>query len=492
MTDASPAQQDPDTLHRKTVRGLSQSLGGQVVRVVISLVTVAVLARLLGPQDFGLYAMAFTLITLVNPLRDFGLTQAVVQRPRLTHAELSGAFWLNMAVGTALAVVTIIMAPLAGWMYGESQVSVLLAILAGVHLVGAAGGVYRARLVREMAFGRLRFIQIMAALAALGTAVSWAVWRPGPWALVIQQYTLEIVALGLLWVFNRWIPSRPRAASGYAHWFQHGRNTASYQLLANVSRGLDELLIGVFAGTFALGIFNRIAQIVRNPVRNLQEVMNPLALGTLSRVQDNDSAFSNWHASFSRLVFWLCAVLLAFACGIPEPIVRILLGPEWAAHHTLLPLLATQSVLFLVDRTLLWPYWARLRTHCLPKWTLLTLALYVPAVTVGVQFGPTGLLVGAITASTLMLTLRAVALERQTSLPVKAWLGAIPKPLFVGLGGAAAGFITSGSVVQAGLIERLLWPVLAIVLAMIVLVWAFARDDLRLLINVVRSKNSRT
>ena len=70
-----------------------------------------ILARLLGPKDFGLVGMVTAFTGVLDLFRDFGLSSATVQRATVTQEQISTLFWINMLVGAVLAILTAAMAP---------------------------------------------------------------------------------------------------------------------------------------------------------------------------------------------------------------------------------------------------------------------------------------------------------------------------------------------------------------------------------------------
>src|SRR5438034_7136466 len=99
-------------LKEKTIHGGLARLAAQAANFVLRLGSLTVLARLLGPKDFGLVGMVTAFTGVLNLFRDFGLSTATVQRLDVTEEQLSTLFWVNMAVGAVLTVITLGDAPL--------------------------------------------------------------------------------------------------------------------------------------------------------------------------------------------------------------------------------------------------------------------------------------------------------------------------------------------------------------------------------------------
>src|SRR5699024_12233190 len=96
MTDSPLAQ--------TAARGASFTLAAQAIRMVLQLLSVAIVARLLSPHDYGLLAIALVIVGFGEIFRDFGLTSATVQAPELSSAQRDNLFWVNTLIGISLAL----------------------------------------------------------------------------------------------------------------------------------------------------------------------------------------------------------------------------------------------------------------------------------------------------------------------------------------------------------------------------------------------------
>ena len=96
--DASP------DLGRLAKRGGVASVAGVYGNGVLQIVGAIILARLLTPEDFGLAAIVMVLTQFAPLLIDFGTGDATIQRRKITHGQVSALFWLNGAIGLAIAV----------------------------------------------------------------------------------------------------------------------------------------------------------------------------------------------------------------------------------------------------------------------------------------------------------------------------------------------------------------------------------------------------
>src|SRR5262249_8237579 len=80
-----------------TISSGAITMSAQGAKFLLNLVSTMILARLLSPRDFGLVAMVMTVTNFLRVFKDAGLSIATVQRERITHAQVSNLFWINIA-----------------------------------------------------------------------------------------------------------------------------------------------------------------------------------------------------------------------------------------------------------------------------------------------------------------------------------------------------------------------------------------------------------
>jgi O-antigen/teichoic acid export membrane protein len=148
-------------LKEKTIRGGIARLCAQAIYFLLRIGTLVVLARLLGPQDFGLVGMVTAFTGVLNLFRDFGLSTATVQRLDVTDEQISTLFWVNIGVGAILTVITLAAAPFVASFYRQPVLVQVMAALAAGFLFNAAGVQHSALLQREMRFTALAIINFV-------------------------------------------------------------------------------------------------------------------------------------------------------------------------------------------------------------------------------------------------------------------------------------------------------------------------------------------
>ena len=220
-----------DGLGRRAVRGAAVTSVGQALRILIQLASVVIMARLLSPADHGLFAMVMSIAGIAEVFRDFGLSQAAVQAPTLSRAQRSNLFWVNSAIGAALAVLVFLSSWGIAALYGREELAPLAQLASLAFLVNGLATQHRAGLNRALRFGALAIADVLASVAGLGVGVSLALAGAGPWALVAQLLGSSLATLVLVVALGRWLPGLPRRGVPIRGFIRFGWNLVAMQLV---------------------------------------------------------------------------------------------------------------------------------------------------------------------------------------------------------------------------------------------------------------------
>jgi PST family polysaccharide transporter len=299
--------------------------GGQ--QALTALFTFA-LAAVLGPEAFGLVAMATVYVAFVQLVLEQGLGAAIIQRRDLDDEHLDAAFWMVLLASGLLTAASLALAgPWARLNDVPGLEGVIQLLSLAVPLEGLVV-VQRALLLRRMNFRAFAIRTAVAVTLGGSLGLALALRGFGARALVAQQLATTAVGLGLYWVLSGWRPRlrfSPRAARDLLG-FSTG--TLIGRLGMFVNRRADALLMGLFFGPTAVGLYRLADRIVGLCVDFAAVSVQTVAFPEFSRHQDQPDRLRE---SFVRCV-WISACLAlpplgVLAAGAPE--LAGLLGARW-------------------------------------------------------------------------------------------------------------------------------------------------------------------
>src|SRR5262245_15081815 len=108
-------------LKQIAIRGGLAKIAAQIANLLLRVGSLMVLARLLQPVDFGIVGMVTAVTGILSLLREFGLSTASVQRPTISHEQMSTLFWMNVLVGAVLGLISFALAPVVVAFYHEPR-----------------------------------------------------------------------------------------------------------------------------------------------------------------------------------------------------------------------------------------------------------------------------------------------------------------------------------------------------------------------------------
>lgn len=342
-TDTPPVS---DALQRTIRGGLQRVVVVQAISQIISLLSLAVVYRLIPPEEFGLLVMVMPLVLLVRSFSTFGLDMATVQRHQLAADELTSLFWLNLVFGAASALLVALLAPGLAWFYSTPRVVGLTLALAGTSVAASLGTQHQALLERHLQLGTLAVARLVSNVVASGAAIAcaWAGW--GVWALVVQQYAELVVLAFLAWCAEPWRPGAPgTGASRILDHLRLGSWFAASGVLFFLAANLDKVLVGRLLDAHALGLYSQACAIMAKPVSVVMTPLSGIVLTSLSRARETSQpAQAALLAAFYRavtIVLWPAGVGLAL---VGNQAMVVLGGAEWAEAG---PILSALSLVIL-------------------------------------------------------------------------------------------------------------------------------------------------
>lgn len=393
----------PPTLTGKALAGTGWSSLSTVLRQLLSLAALPILGRLLGPGAYGLMGMAALVTTFLVNFRDLGTAAAVIQRKSVPGSMLSGIFWVNFTFGFTLFVTVFAAAYPAAYFFHEPQVLRILQVLSVSFWITSMSAVHVALLTREMEFRKLAWIEIGSTLAGYIVAIPCALWGWGVWSLVGANLANSVVTSGLSWVLCRWRPRLEFNIAEVRSIANFSLNLSGFGLVNYFARNADNLIIGHFLGSIALGYYQMAYNLMLYPIQNVSSVVGQVLLVAFSSIQDDSERFRSAYTRACMLIGLITFPVLAGLAVVAEPFVRGVLGEKWVPMIVVFQILAPIGMLQSVQTTVGHIYVSKAHTHWMLRWGIFAATVAVISFVIGVRWGIAGVAIGYTAASSLLL-----------------------------------------------------------------------------------------
>jgi O-antigen/teichoic acid export membrane protein len=328
-------------LEKRAVGGLLWMLSGAGSQAFLRLVLMLVLARLLGPEAFGVVGAALIVVHIALVFSSLGISSAIVQRAQLEPRHLHTAFALGLLAGGLVTLLVQLLAPAIAAFFNFQGLTEVLRVMGLVPLLANLGVVAEGLLRRELAFRRLATISVISFAIGYGAVgVSLAVAGAGVWALVAASIT-EFGSRSLMQLAVQPHPKTgPLDRGAVWHLLVFSGGLTLRRFGHQLSQGLDNIVVGRWLGAEALGLYGRAYQLVSMPPATLGKAMGAVMFPVLSRVQDDKVRLA---AAYRRSTAVLALLTIPTATAVivlaPE-LITVLLGGDWLGVIVPLQILA--------------------------------------------------------------------------------------------------------------------------------------------------------
>ncbi|QYH37260.1 lipopolysaccharide biosynthesis protein [Salinibacterium sp. M195] len=346
MAHTSVNEQGPDdAVGRQTTSGVLWLTAQKWVIRLLGFVTIAVLTRLLSPEDFGTVAAASTILPFFYLLSDLGFAAYIVQVAKADQRMLSTAFWFSLSAGVVLGAVLFAIAPLAGILFANPEVVPVLRALSLWVIFTAFGSVPLAILRRTMRFRVLAGQGAIAAVIAQVVAMVMAFSGLGVWALVGQSLVAPAVTTVLAWTVIHWRPTLAFNRREFATMTRFGAKVLGVEFVAMLRASGEAAVISSTLGVAALGYMN-IAQRLVQVVQDLTgSAIVPVTTVAFARIREDRERLLNAYLRALRMSYAALSLPLTIVAVAAPMIVPLLFGEAWATSYPIAQILAIAGTL---------------------------------------------------------------------------------------------------------------------------------------------------
>lgn len=422
---------------RTAVSGVRWSLSAVLARQGFQMVCAIVLARILGPESYGIISAAMVYTTFAALFLDQGLSSALIQRPELGRRAAGATATVNLLFAVLVGGATVLLAPWAGSFFHASGVTALLLPLAAAIPLKGLAITPRAMLSRDLLLRPVARADIIAAAAGATAGITAALLGAGYFALAYQVLTTDALTAALLLAASRgpWPNLHLREVGPL---LAFSLSVFFTDFLAYFSRNVDNILVGRFLGVVPLSLYSMAYRIMVVPVQLVGQTVNRVMFPAFSRAAGDAALVAAHLSTASRVVAMLATPPMAYvACASPE-LVHVVLGDAWAPAAPIVTVLAIGGIretLFYITPALMKGLG---KGQLIVRYEILAALVQVGGIIVGLQFGLLGVAMGLVGFGFLLVPVLLSIQSRLSGLRIRTLLGTLLPAVHASLWGSAA------------------------------------------------------
>jgi PST family polysaccharide transporter len=315
-------------LTNKTIRGAAWTVFARLFGRLIDFGLLLILSRFLSPADFGLMALATTVVAVVDTVLEVPIIQALTRLDSIDAPLMDTAFTLGLVRALVLVVIMVGCALPFSWIYHDVRLFPLVSALA---IGPISRGLYSPGMAlefRDMKFGSSSAVLIAGKIVALAVCLSVLFAGGGYWALAVNNMAASFVTTALTYIIAPYRPrltlSRFSSFAGFAGWFSLS------QIVSALSWQLDRAIIGRFVPQAVLGRYSVAGDLATLPTQSLiGPAMQPV-MSAMARIGNDPPRLRGAVLKAGRVAMGLAVPASVVIAMTADLIVRILFDARWA------------------------------------------------------------------------------------------------------------------------------------------------------------------
>lgn len=317
------------SLKNKTVSGFKWQVILQITTKALSVGTFAVLARILEPSVFGLFALAFVAIDGLSLFKAFGIDAGIIQRKDTNDTIKSTAFWMVTISGTTVFLTCFILAPFAADFFRNHDAASVIRALGIIFVVNGFGKIPSALLTRDMKFKAISIIQLVGGIVNSVCAIGFALLSPSVWSLVLAYLAKTVVMDVLSWYHSgfrlRWAFDKKVAKE----FLSFGSILMAGGLVGYITENINNIAVGRLLGTTKVGymaLANNVASFINTHFTYLiLRVLFP----AYSSIQDDKPELQRVYLKILKYISLFTIPFCLALAILSRELVLTLYGEKW-------------------------------------------------------------------------------------------------------------------------------------------------------------------
>lgn len=397
------------------------------------LVSTAILARLLSPDDFGVVGYALTAISFLDVISDLGIGPALIYYPEEKRTTSTG-FWLNLLIGLVIFGITWLLAPLVGLYFRDNRVVTVMQVIGFVYPLRALGDTHDAVLNKRLDFGRIFLPDLMQGLTKGLASVIFALLGYGAWSLIWGYLLGTLVSSITYWLTSPWSPSPIFSWQIARDLLRYGSKIIGVDIVAIFLVNLDYLLIGRYLGASVLGLYTIAFRFPDLLILQFARILSNVLFPVYTHMRQEPGSLARGFFLSTRYLALITVPLGLGLALVAYPLTTAIFSTKWEAAAPVVQALALYTLILSLGYSTGSIYKAEGRPQILTWLGLIRLAMLIPAlwwaVTIAKSINMVGWMQALVALAGTIISLYVAT--RMIKLPVYKLLEAISPAFLAG------------------------------------------------------------
>lgn len=312
---------------------------------IIGFVKIALIARMLGPAELGIFGIASLILSLLETLTDTGINVFLIQQNKNYKKYLNSAFLISIARGLIIAGVIVLSGPLIRIFFNIESTTYVLVLVSIVAILRGLVNPAIVKLEKEMFFDKELILRLFLYVVDTIFALYFTFKYQRAEGILIGMIIGVILEVLISWLFINPKPKIILNKKDVKFVLLRGRWVTLTGIFNYLFHNIDDIIVGKLLGIYSLGIYQLAYKLSTVPIYETGEIFGRVTFPIYTKISNDrvrlKRAFKKVTLTISLLVIPAGLILIIFA----NSIVSIVLGNKWIEAVPVIKLLAVFGIL---------------------------------------------------------------------------------------------------------------------------------------------------
>ena len=334
------------TLKNKLFHGLLWTFADTFLVKGITFCVGIYLARLLGPQEFGLLGMISVFVAIGTSLVESGLSSSIIRTSKPDNTDFSTVFYANIVLSILVYFIIFISAPLISEFFEQVVLINVIRLFCVCFIITALSSVQLAILNKKMLFKKITNYNLPSTIIGSIVGLCLAFNNYGVYSLIWMHIVNKTVFSILLWLNSDWKPTLFFSIPKFKYHYYYGYKLLFAGLLNKFYLNLYNIIIGKYYSVQTIGYYERSSNFSQYSSDVLTGIIKKITFPLLSEIKEDKIRVSKVYMKILRLAFFVSAPIMLGLAAISKPLFLFFLGKEWLPSVVFFQILCVSSVLY--------------------------------------------------------------------------------------------------------------------------------------------------
>ena len=430
------------SLKKQTLSGIFWTFTETFVLRGLSFIASVILARLLGPTEFGLVGMISVFIALGNSFVDSGLSASLIRTKNADNEDYATVFYLNLALSLVVYGIFYLTAPLIAAFFEQELLELIVRVYCLTFIISAFSAVQLALLNKRMKFKQVMKCKVPGTILGVVVGIGMGYSGFGVWSIVGMFMITQLGTSLMLWLTSSWSPGWVFSRKKLKYHYNFGYKLMLSGFIDTFYKNVYKLIIGKFFAVQELGYYERAHSFNYQAVTMFTSIISKVSYPLLSKIQDQKERIAIVYRQLIQFSFFVIAPIMLGAAALAKPLFLMILGDQWLPAVPLFQILCLSGMFYPVHAFNINVLKVYGRSDLFLKLELIKKAIITLSILIGFQFGIYGLVWSSVFTSLISLMVNTHYSSRMIQYTTLQQLGDI-----------------SLTLVKAGLMGGVMWGI---------------------------------